>query len=105
MFLIESIAVTFLMGLVPPLRVFWYGSLGLAVLLLAYAWLLVSLKQRHLAAAEETTMSPRERAAAFAARHVLEMRNGDPHGAHATHAIPDRDPVHVVVRPASELVG
>src|SRR5918992_5192358 len=45
-FLIESIGVTFLMGLVPPLRVFWYGSVALAILLLCYVWLLVSLKQR-----------------------------------------------------------
>src|SRR5215211_3534799 len=35
-FLLESIAVTFLIGLVPPLRVFWYASVGLGVLLVAY---------------------------------------------------------------------
>ena len=103
-FLIESIGVTFLMGLVPPLRVFWYGSVALAILLLCYVWLLVSLKQRELNAGEESSMSPQERAAAFAARHVLEVRNGRTRSRHVPPE-PDRDPVHVVVRPASEIAG
>jgi Flp pilus assembly protein TadB len=103
-FLIEAIAVTALMGLVPPLRVFWYGSVGLGVLLLAYVWLLVALKQREAAVEAESSMSSQERAAAFAARHVLETRSGRPAAAPAT-PIPDRDPVHVVVRPASDLAG
>ncbi|HET9671766.1 MAG TPA: hypothetical protein VFQ40_02825 [Actinomycetota bacterium] len=105
-FLIESIGVTFLMGLVPPLRVFWYGSVALAALLLAYVWLLLSLKHRQLVADEGSAMSPRDRAAAFAARHVLETRNGHPHAApEIAFGVPDRDRVHVVVRSASELVG
>jgi hypothetical protein len=101
--LIESIGVTFLMGLVPPFRVFWYVSAGLGLLLLAYVWLLVSLKQREVTTEEESSMSPQERAAAFAARHVLETRNGRGHAAPAPP--PDRDPVHVVVRPATEIAG
>ena len=104
-FLIEAIAVTFLMGLVPPLRVFWYGSAGIAVLLLAYVWLLLSLKQRGLVTDEGSAMSPRDRAAAFAARHVLETRNGRVRTAPVVPPAPDRDPVHVVVRSASELAG
>jgi Flp pilus assembly protein TadB len=103
-FLIESIGVTFLMGLVPPLRVFWYASGALGVLLLAYVWLLVALKQREVTTEEESSMSPRERAAAFAARHVLETRNGRAPSSHVP-PLPDRDPVHVVVRPASEIAG
>jgi Flp pilus assembly protein TadB len=105
-FLIEAIGVTLLMGLVPPLRVVWYVSVGLAALLLAYVWLLISIKQRALDDAEGSGMSPQDRAAAFAARHVLETRNGrlaDPYAGLA--GLPDHDPVHVVVRPASELAG
>ena len=105
-FLIEAIGVTFLMGLVPPLRVFWYASLGLGVLLLAYVWLLISIKHRAIVDAESSSMSPQDRAAAFAARHVLETRNGrlaDPYA--GLSGLPDHDPVHVVVRSASELAG
>jgi hypothetical protein len=105
-FLIEAIGVTFLMGLVPPLRVFWYGSVGLAVLLLAYVWVLISIKHRALVDAERSAMSPEDRAAAFAARHVLDAQNGrvaDPYA--GLSGTPDHDPVHVVVRSASELAG
>jgi hypothetical protein len=104
-FLIESIGVTFLMGLVPPLRVFWYGSAGLAALLLTYVWLLVWMRQREAATDRTAAMSPQDRAAAFAAKHVLETRNGHAGTEPAVPPIPDRDPVHVVVRPASELAG
>src|SRR5581483_4673833 len=37
-FLIESIALTFLIGLVPPLRVVWYGTAALTSLLGIYTW-------------------------------------------------------------------
>jgi len=105
-FLLESIAVTFLIGLVPPLRVFWYASVGLGVLLVAYVWLLIAIKHRALIDAEETSMSPRDRAAAFAARHVLETRNGKPREPYEElRGLPDHDRVHVVVRPASDLAG
>jgi Flp pilus assembly protein TadB len=103
-FLIESIAVTFLIGLVPPLRVFWYATVTVGILLLAYVWLLISLKQREVASDEESSMSPRERAAAFAARHVLEARNGRARSSPVT-SVPERDPVHVIVRPAPDLAG
>jgi Flp pilus assembly protein TadB len=104
--LIEAIGVTSLMGLVPPLRVVWYVSAGLAVLLLAYVGLLITIKRRAIVDAEASSMSPQDRAAAFAARHVLETRNGraaDPYA--GLSGLPDHDPVHVVVRPASELAG
>jgi hypothetical protein len=101
-FLIEAIVATSLIGLVPPLRVFWYGAAGLAALLVGYVWLLLWIKQRTIQA--EPPMSARDRAAAFAARHVLEARNGRA-AAERPIVIPDSDPVHVVVRPASELVG
>ena len=105
-FLLEAIGVTFLMGLVPPLRVFWYGSVGLAALLVSYVWLLLSLKHRSTVDEEETSMSPRDRAAAFAARHVLEARSGRPREPYeALRGLQDHDRVHVVVRSASELAG
>jgi hypothetical protein len=105
-FLIEAIGVTLLMGLVPPLRVVWYASIGLAALLLAYVWLLISIKHRTAIDREETAMTPQDRAAAFAARHVLESRNGRMGGSYDGPQGPaEIDRVHVVVRPASDLAG
>jgi Flp pilus assembly protein TadB len=105
-FLLEAIGVTALMGLVPPLRVVWYVSAGLAGLLVAYVWLLIALKHRTLVDADRASMSPQDRAAAFAARHVLETRNGRPADPYAAmRGLPDHDRVHVVVRPASGLAG
>ena len=49
------IAVSFLMGLVPPLRVFWNVTLALALALGAYVWMLLSIKHR-------STTDPRGRA-------------------------------------------
>jgi hypothetical protein len=43
-FLLEALFVSLLIGLVPPLRAVWYGSAGIAVLLVTYAWLLVAMK-------------------------------------------------------------
>ena len=37
---------TLLIGLVPPLRVFWNLSVALGVLLGAYVWMLISIKHR-----------------------------------------------------------
>jgi Flp pilus assembly protein TadB len=104
-FLIEAIGVTALMGLVPPLRVFWYASVAFGALLVAYVWLLLSLKQRTAVERQEAAMSPRDRAAAFAARHVLETRNGRAPHRELPPSAAEADRVHVVVRPASELVG
>jgi hypothetical protein len=94
------------MGLVPPLRVVWYATAGLAALLVAYVWLLVAIKHRALVDAERESMSPQDRAAAFAARHALETRNGRRAESYeALRGLSDHDRVHVVVRPASELAG
>lgn len=49
-FLLESIALTFLIGLVPPLRAMWYASGVLLALLGLYVWVLISLKARAEAA-------------------------------------------------------
>jgi hypothetical protein len=49
-FLLESIALTLLIGLVPPLRAMWYATGVLLGLLVVYVWLLVALKARAEAA-------------------------------------------------------
>jgi hypothetical protein len=44
--LIESIVLTGLIGLVPPLRAMWYATAVLLMALGAYVWLLISMKAR-----------------------------------------------------------
>ena len=108
-FLIEAIGVTFLMGLVPPLRVFWNVTVALAVLLGAYVWMLISLKHRTIADPRDVARNarlPRDHAAAFAARYVIEGRNGYAHEMfNGLEGVGESDRVHVVVRPASDLAG
>ncbi len=108
-FLIEAIGVTFLMGLVPPLRVFWNLTVALAVLLGAYAWMLISLKHRTMADPSDVARNarvPRDRAAAFAARYVIEGQNGRAREMfNGLEGLGESDRVHVVVRPASDFTG
>lgn len=56
--LIESIVLTALIGLVPPLRAIWYATAVLLVALGAYVWLLLSMKAQHPSARPATP--PRE---------------------------------------------
>ena len=107
-FLIEAIAVSFLMGLVPPLRVFWNVTLALALALGAYVWMLLSIKHRSTtdprAAAREAL--PGDRAAAFAARYVIEGQNGHARKRfNGLERLGESDRVHVVVRPATDVAG
>lgn len=44
-FLLESIGLSFLIGLVPPLRAMWVASGALLALLGVYVWLLVSMRR------------------------------------------------------------
>jgi len=44
--MLESIAITFLIGLVPPLRVAWGLTGALVGLLAVYVWLLLTVKHR-----------------------------------------------------------
>jgi hypothetical protein len=108
-FLIEAIGVTFLMGLVPPLRVFWNGTVALAFLLGAYVWMLISIKHRTMADPRDVARNaraPRDHAAAFAARYVIEGRNGHPREMfNGLEGLGEGDRVHVVVRPASDFAG
>jgi hypothetical protein len=108
-FLIEAIGVTFLMGLVPPLRVVWNVTVGLTVLLGVYVWMLISIKRRATNDPREVARGarvPMDHAAAFAARYVIQGRNGHARERfNGLEGLAESDRVHVVVRPASELVG
>ena len=106
--LIESLALTALIGLVPPLRAMWYATAILLVLLGGYVWALLTMKTRsaeargpaasHEAAAPATA-SPRPARQRYAAdasnRTARRSFNGLP-------ALGD-DLVNIVVKPAAEV--
>ena len=79
-FLLESIGITFLIGLVPPLRVLWTAAASLGVLLAMYTWLLLAMKHQHPQAhphdqARAAHQPPSSRARPAAIRHAAEGRS------------------------------
>ena len=58
-FLIESIGLTFLIGLVPPLHAVWALSGIFGGLLVLYVWLLLSIKHRAAVQPHETVRAAR----------------------------------------------
>ena len=106
--LLEALAVTFLIGLVPPLRAMWSATAAIGVLLVLYVWLLLAVKQRARARAsgdgggETSIVSTPATPRAAVSRHVAEgaMAWARPHF-NGLAGIGEGDRVHVVVRPAS----
>lgn len=108
-FMLESIGITFLIGLVPPLRVAWGLTAGLVTLLAVYVWLLLTIKHR------ESTYrtAPHRHAGSHAApsrpmpssRYVAEGRStwARPNF-NGLGSLGEGDRVHVVVR-AGEAVA
>lgn len=47
--LVEAAVITFLIGLAPPLRPFWYATAGLLAMLAGYLWLIMSTRERRAA--------------------------------------------------------
>ena len=104
--LIESLALTALIGLVPPLRAMWYATAILLVLLGGYVWVLVTMRMRTTqargparaheaaAAAPATARPARQRYAADASNRTARRSfNGLP-------ALGD-ELVNIVVKPAA----
>jgi hypothetical protein len=113
-FLLESLLITFLIGLVPPLRIMWAATATLAGLLLAYVWLLLWIKARG------SEPSPHEAARAARAPEpsvgilggTLSPRYAADGGSRTARPIyagmggfEDEDSVHVVVLPASRRLS
>lgn len=106
MVLVESLVLTALIGLVPPLRAMWYATATLLVLLGSYVWALLTMKARAdahdparpretAATAPATPRPARQRYAADASNRTTRRSfNGLP-------AFGD-DLVNIVVRPAAE---
>jgi hypothetical protein len=107
-FLLESIGLTFLIGLVPPLRPVWGLTAVFGGLLLLYVWLLLSIKHR-------ASVHPHELVRAAKApsrvktpvtgvpRYVVESVGGWARPTfNGLGCVGEGDRVHVVVRPASD---
>jgi Flp pilus assembly protein TadB len=105
-FLLESIGITFLIGLVPPLRVMWTVSMVFGALLLLYVWLLLSMKHReqiqsHADDRAAHAAPARKAPAAAPARYVAEGRSTWARPTfNGLGALGESDRVHVVVRTA-----
>ena len=103
--LLESIGLSFLIGLVPPLRSVWYVTAILLCLLAAYVWLLLWIKERGPRAATlERTRAVRVPDSAPASRpqrYVADASSRTPRPAYKGLVIDPDDDVSIVVKPAS----
>lgn len=102
-FLLEAIAITFLIGLVPPLRVAWAVTGGLAALLALYVWLLLTMKHREATYRTSPHRHPKVHAAptrpAPSPRYVAEGRSSWARPSfNGLGTLDEGDRVHVVVR-------
>ena len=106
-FLLESILLTFLIGVVPPLRVMWTVSLGLGGLLIVYVWLLLAMKHRDAVHPHErarAARSPQSAPRQAATRYVAEGRSTWARPTfNGLGALAESDRVHVVVRTADAV--
>ena len=108
-FLLESIGLTFLIGLVPPLRPVWGLTAVFGGLLLLYIWLLLSIKHRMSAHPHETARAAQAPArvktpVTAVPRYVVESVSGWARPTfNGLGSVDEGDRVHVVVRPASDL--
>ena len=108
-FLLESIGITFLIGLVPPLRAVWDVTMVLGVLMGLYVWLLLAVKNQSQAAPVNEQVRAAQAPGARAA-HVANTRfvaEGRSTWARPTFnglgTLSESDSVHVVVRHADPV--
>ena len=105
-FLLESIVITFLIGLVPPLRVVWTLTAVLSGLLLAFVYLLLTIKQRagHPDAQLRAARAPERSPGRLAVRHVAEGASSWARPKmNGLGLLGEGDAVHVVVKPAGQV--
>lgn len=104
--MLESIGITFLIGLVPPLRSVWYATGALLLLLGVYVWLLLWLKDQQPSARaleqnrlvrvpDEPKMAP--------SRYVADASSRMPRAAFNGLTVDGDDAVNIVVRPARQV--
>lgn len=110
-FLIESIGLTFLIGLVPPLRSVWILTGVFGGLLVLYVWLLLSIKHRATVQPHETARAAKPPArvttpVTAVPRYVVDGVSGWARPTfNGLGSVGDGDRVHVVVRAAGDMAG
>jgi len=105
--LLESIALSLLIGLVPPLRPMWYLTAVLLCLLALYVWLLLWLKEKgsHARSLEQTRLVriPEAAPAAVPARYVADPSSRTPRPTYNGLTVDGDDAASIVVRPADRV--
>jgi hypothetical protein len=111
-FLLESIGLTFLIGLVPPLRSMWMISGLLTASLALYVWMLLAMKAKesmpHPHAQAKMARPPADATGqvATSSRFMAEGASRTPRPAYnGLNAVDEGDAVHVVVLPGSESLS
>jgi hypothetical protein len=109
-FLLESIGITFLIGLVAPLRIAWTVTAVLVAVLAVYVWLLLTIKHRETTYRTAPHRHPRTQAApagpAPASRYVAEGRSTWARPSfNGLGTLGEGDRVHVVVRAGEATAG
>ena len=110
-FFLESIGLTFLIGLVPPLRVVWMVTGVLLGLLGVYVWMLLAIKAREAAPDPHATVRAArapEAALAAAGPSRYQADGASPTARPAFNglsAVDDDDEVHVVVLPNADALS
>jgi hypothetical protein len=100
-FLIEALFLSLLIGLVPPLRVIWWGSLGIGVLLFAYIYMLLAMKARASHRGQIDAPAARRPTLPAAPRFVANGLGSSPRRTfNGLGSLGESDDVHVVVKAA-----
>ncbi|MGZ8475717.1 MAG: hypothetical protein ACXWWQ_05765 [Candidatus Limnocylindria bacterium] len=104
--MLESIGLTLLIGLVPPLRAMWYLAAVLLLLLAVYVWLLLWLKQQHPDARtleQNRMVRVPDSPVVVPSRFVADASSRTPRAAFNGLTVDGDDAVNIVVRPASQV--
>jgi hypothetical protein len=105
--LLDGIALTLLMGFVPPLRPMWYATAVLLFLLAVYVWLLLWLKERdpQTRSLERNRLVriPESLAMAAPAKYVADASSRNPRPAFNGLLVDGDDAATIVVRPAGPV--
>jgi hypothetical protein len=105
-FMVESIGLTFLIGLVPPLRAMWYATATILVLLGVYVWLLLSTRARSASIVRVPPAAPApEKAAPVPHRHAVHGGTHPVRSAAAGLVELDDDLANIVVTRGGRRVG
>lgn len=104
--MLESIGITFLIGLVPPLRSMWYATGALLLLLGVYVWLLVWLKDQQPSARvleQNRLVRVPDAPTTAPSRYVADASSRMPRPAFNGLTLDGDDAVNIVVRRARQV--